>query len=86
MDGGRYVVIASVSGAPKHPAWYLNLVDNPAATIQVGGRKLAVHAETASTEERERLWPLAARMYSGYDAYRAKTERVIPVVLLTPAA
>jgi len=45
-EGDRHVVIASAGGAPSHPAWYLNLRSNPAATIQVGGRKLAVTAET----------------------------------------
>ena len=85
-DGGRYVVIASVGGAPKHPAWYLNLLANPTATIEVGRRKLAVSATTASAEERARLWPLAVQMYSGYDDYQAKTSREIPVVILAPAA
>ena len=83
-DAGRYVIIASVGGAPRHPAWYLNLRDNPAATIEIGRRTLAVTAETASPEERARLWPLATQMYSGYDDYQAKTSREIPVVVLTP--
>ena len=84
-DGGRYVVIASLGGAPKHPIWYLNLLANQAATIQVGSRTLAVTAETAAPEERKRLWPLAVQMYGSYENYRAKTEREIPVVVLTPA-
>jgi deazaflavin-dependent oxidoreductase (nitroreductase family) len=83
-DAGRHVVIASVGGAPKHPAWYLNLLANPAATLDVGRRKLAVTASTASPEERARLWPLAVQMYPGYDAYRSKTTREIPVVILSP--
>jgi deazaflavin-dependent oxidoreductase (nitroreductase family) len=85
-DAGRYVIIASVGGAPKHPGWYLNLGGNADATIQVGSREFAVRAETASPDERARLWTLMARMYSGYDAYQAKTSREIPVVILTPAA
>jgi deazaflavin-dependent oxidoreductase (nitroreductase family) len=85
-DAGRYVLVASVGGAPKHPAWYLNLGGNAEATIQVGGRKLAVHAETASPDERARLWTLMTRMYPGYDDYQAKTSREIPVVVLTPSA
>ena len=80
------MVIASVGGAPKHPAWYLNLLANPAATIQVGNRKLAVTATTAPPEARARLWPLAVQMYPGYDDYEAKTSREIPVVILTPVA
>ncbi len=85
-DAGRYVIIASVGGAPKHPAWYLNLSGKADATIQVGGRTLEVHADTASPDERARLWTLMTRMYPGYDAYQAKTSREIPVVTLTPAA
>ncbi len=83
-DAGRFVVIASVGGAPKHPAWYLNLRDDPSATIAVGRRKLAVSASTASPEERARLWPLAVAIYAGYDEYQAKTDREIPVVTLEP--
>jgi len=85
-DAGRYVIVASVGGAPKHPSWYLNLSGNPDATIQVGGRKLEVHADTAAADERARLWTLMTRMYPGYDDYQAKTSREIPVVTLTPAA
>jgi len=85
-DGGRYVIAASVGGAPKHPAWYVNLRANPAATIQIGSRKLAVAAETASPEERACLWPLLTQMYSAYDDYQKKTSREIPLVILTPSS
>jgi F420H(2)-dependent quinone reductase len=83
-DAGRYVVIASVGGAPQHPAWYLNLRADPEATIRVEGRTLTVRAETAPPSERERLWARAVEMYAGYDGYQAKTSREIPVVILTP--
>jgi deazaflavin-dependent oxidoreductase (nitroreductase family) len=82
-DGDRYVIVASVGGAPKHPAWYLNLREKPHATIEIGRRKIAVIAETASPEERARLWALATEMYPTYDAYQAKTSREIPLVILT---
>jgi deazaflavin-dependent oxidoreductase (nitroreductase family) len=85
-DVDRYVVVASVGGAPRHPAWYLNLRGDPAATIQVGNRKLAVGFETAEPEERARLWARVTRMYPKYDDYQAKTSREIPVVTLTPSA
>jgi|SRR5579862_117957 len=84
-DRGRYVVVASVGGAPTHPAWYLNLRDNPAATIQIGSRNLAVNAMTAGAEERARLWAQVTRMYPQYDDYQAKTSRKIPVVILAPS-
>jgi F420H(2)-dependent quinone reductase len=84
-DAGRYVVVASVGGAPKHPAWYLNLSAEPEATIQVGDRTLTVRAETTERDERARLWTLMTRIYPTYDAYQHKTAREIPVVVLTPA-
>jgi F420H(2)-dependent quinone reductase len=85
-DAGRYVVVASVGGAPKHPAWYLNLRDDAEATIRVGGRTLHVHAETATPDERARLWTVMTGLYAPYDDYQAKTSREIPIVILTPAA
>ncbi len=85
-EGDRYVVVASAGGAPSHPAWYLNLRSNPAATIQVGGRQLAVRAETAGLEERARLWPRLMQMWPKYDGYQAKTRREIPIVILAPSA
>ena len=85
-DARRYVVIASVGGAPKHPAWYLNLRNDANATIQVGNRKLNVNAATATPEERGRLWARAVEMYAGYAGYQAKTSREIPLVILTPVA
>jgi deazaflavin-dependent oxidoreductase (nitroreductase family) len=84
-DGEQYVIVASVGGAPKHPAWHLNLQNNPAATIQIGTRRIAVSAKTATPDERTRLWSLVTAMYPGYDAYQAKTSREIPVVVLTPS-
>ena|SRR5260370_23725421 len=81
-DGERYVVVASVGGAPKHPAWYLNLQADPTATVEVSRRRLTTQAETAGPEERARLWRALTAMYPTYDAYQAKTTREIPVVVL----
>jgi deazaflavin-dependent oxidoreductase (nitroreductase family) len=83
-EGDRYVVVASVGGAPSHPAWYLR--SNPAAAIQVGGRKVAVTAETAGPEERARLWSRVTQIWPRYDDYQAKTRREIPVVILARSA
>ena len=84
-DGGRYAVVASVGGAPQHPAWYLNLRADPRATVEIADRKRAVRAETAGPEERARLWLAATAMYPGYDTYQTRTSREIPIVVLTPA-
>ena len=85
QDGDAYVIIASNAGRPANPAWYRNLQSNPDATIQVKNCRLHVQAETASDEERERLWPTMTAIYSGYDAYQAKVERQIPLVILREA-
>ncbi|HEY8527623.1 MAG TPA: nitroreductase family deazaflavin-dependent oxidoreductase [Acidimicrobiales bacterium] len=83
-DGGDYVLLASYGGAPKHPAWYLNLLANPEAEIQVMAERIPVVARTATGAERERLWKLAAAQWPNYDVYQTRTDRVIPVVVLTP--
>src|SRR4029453_16823104 len=57
-DGDRYVVVASYGGAPRHPAWFLNLEANPEVQVQVGRQHRPAHARVAEAEERERLWEL----------------------------
>ena len=84
-DGGRYFVVASKGGAPRHPVWYLNLQANPEVEVQVGTRKLKAHARTAAGEERARLWQKALQFWPPYADYQNKTEREIPVVVLEPA-
>ncbi len=84
-DGG-YAVVASAGGAPKHPAWYLNLRDNPEVSVQVRNRVLNARAETAGEEDRARLWPKVTAIWPDYDKYQAKTSRRIPVVILVTEA
>jgi deazaflavin-dependent oxidoreductase (nitroreductase family) len=79
---GDYVIVASKGGAPKHPDWYLNLAKKPQVELQVKGDVFPARARTASGEERERLWKLAAGQWPDYDAYQKKTDREIPVVVL----
>jgi deazaflavin-dependent oxidoreductase (nitroreductase family) len=82
-DGG-YVVVASKGGAPQHPAWYLNLEANPDVGLQVAANKFSAKAQTVSGAQRKKLWDLMAKIYPPYNDYQKKTEREIPVVLLTP--
>lgn len=84
-SGDGYVVIASKGGAPEHPDWYRNLVDEPQVEVQVKDDVFAARARTATGEERQRLWELAARQWPGYDEYQQKTDREIPVVVLERA-
>ncbi len=82
-DGDRWIVVASKGGAPAHPSWYENLQANPEATIEVRDETVPVRASTAEGEERARLWSLMAEAWPAYDDYQAKTDREIPVVVLT---
>lgn len=83
---GEYAVVASLGGAPKHPAWYHNLVANPHVELQDGGAKKDYLAREVSGEERELWWKRAVEVWPDYDSYQTKTARVIPVFVLTPLA
>jgi len=85
-DDGRYVIFASKGGAPEHPAWYHNLNANPNASIEVGRDTIDVLASEATGGERERLYRTQAERVPQFAEYEQKTERAIPVIVLTPAA
>ena len=82
-DGYDLVVIASWGGRDSHPQWYSNLVNDPVAQVQIDGRRLVVTAETADQLFRVRLWPQVLAAYDGYREYQSRTNREIPVVVLT---
>ncbi len=82
-DGDRWVVVASKGGAPQHPSWFENLSANPEAMIQVRGEFVPVRATTAEGDERDRLWSLMTEAWPAYDEYQARTQREIPVVVLS---
>lgn len=82
-DGDRYVVIASMGGAPTNPAWYYNLVANPSVTVEAGTEKFQAEAKVMKDEpERTRLYDKMAEMMPTFNDYRQKTSRVIPVIVL----
>ncbi len=83
-DDGTFVLVASLGGAPKHPAWYLNLEANPKVELQVASQRLAGTARRASAEEKARLWPRLVEIYPQYADYQKRTTRDIPVVIVTP--
>ncbi len=83
-NDGRFIVVASYLGEPRHPSWWLNLTANPRATVQIGNRTIAVGAREAEGEERERLWQQAVRLMKDYEVYQQRTSRRIPVVVLEP--
>lgn len=83
-DGEDLVLVASKGGHPRHPGWFHNLRANPDTTVQVGSRRRAVRARVADPQERARLWPRAVQTYGGYRDYQQRTEREIPLVILSP--
>jgi deazaflavin-dependent oxidoreductase (nitroreductase family) len=81
-DGDRYLVVASVGGSARHPAWYLNLRDHPQVEVQVGPERFTATARTAGADEKPRLWELMTSIWPSYEGYQRKTRRDIPVVIL----
>jgi deazaflavin-dependent oxidoreductase (nitroreductase family) len=86
QEGSTIVVVASRGGDDAHPAWFLNLRDNPQVEVAMKGEgKRRMRARIASPEERARLWPLVTADHKNYAGYQTKTTREIPLVLLEPA-
>jgi deazaflavin-dependent oxidoreductase (nitroreductase family) len=82
-DGDRLVVFGSRGGAPNHPAWYHNLVANPKVTVELPGETFEANAVTVEGAERDRIWSAQKEIMPGFAEYEAKTDREIPVVVLT---
>jgi deazaflavin-dependent oxidoreductase (nitroreductase family) len=83
-DGNNIIVIASKGGSPAHPAWYLNLMAKGEAGLQIKAEKFTVSASIAEGEAHERIWKMMEAIYPPYKDYQSKTDRKIPVVILTP--
>lgn len=84
-DGENLVLIASKGGFPRHPAWFHNLRANPSTYVWVGAERRKVRARAARPEERDHLWDAAVAVWPGYEDYRVRTGRAIPLVVLEPA-
>jgi F420H(2)-dependent quinone reductase len=81
---GEYAVVASRGGAPTHPVWYWNLAKNPHVELQDGDVKRDYRAREVSGEERAVWWERAVEAWPPYAEYQTKTDRIIPVFVLTP--
>jgi len=79
-----WAIVASKGGSPTHPAWYLNVLDDPNVEVQVKGDVYKAVARTAEGQEREALWAASNRTWPKYDLYQSRTDRKIPVVVLEP--
>jgi deazaflavin-dependent oxidoreductase (nitroreductase family) len=83
-DGDDVVIVASKGGSHKHPAWFHNLMANPATRVQIGSEKRDVVAHKAGRREKKRLWPQVVEKWPDYENYQERTEREIPLVILSP--
>lgn len=83
---GEYVVVASKGGAPEHPAWYGNLVEHPLAELQDGAVRRDYTVRELEGAERETWWARAVEVWPDYVTYTTRTDRLIPLLLLTPVA
>ncbi len=87
-DGDNLVIVGSRGGSPRDPAWVGNLRAEPRATLRVAKKDRAVRAREVKipSDERDHLWKVVTEAFRYYATYQRKTERVIPLFLLEPAA
>jgi F420H(2)-dependent quinone reductase len=83
-SGGEYAVVASLGGAPKHPVWYYNVKSNPEVELQDGPEKQDMVAREVTGDEKARWWEIAVDAFPNYADYQKKTDREIPVFVLSP--
>ena len=84
-DGDALIIVASKGGHPSNPLWYENLVNNPEVEIQVGAEVAIARASTITDQlSYERNWKMMVGIWPGFDEYKAKTSRVIPLVAIRP--
>ncbi|SFB11603.1 nitroreductase family deazaflavin-dependent oxidoreductase [Cellulomonas marina] len=82
--GGEYAVVASKGGAPEHPTWYHNVVAQPHVELQDGPVRKDYDARVVTGDERAAWWERAVAVWPDYADYQTKTDREIPVFVLTP--
>lgn len=84
QQGDDVVLVASKGGNDHHPAWYLNLLDEPKVELDMNGQHVIATARVATADEKAELWPQIVDAYKGYADYQSTTDRDIPVVICTP--
>ena len=83
---GEYLVVASKGGAPDNPSWYYNLVDAPLVELQDGAVRKDYVPRELEGDERAIWWERAVEAFPNYADYQTKTDRLIPIFLLTAAS
>lgn len=82
-DGG-FIVVGAKGGHPRNPGWVHNLRASPDTEVQVGPDRISVHSSEADADQRKRLWPPAATYNPAWKRYQQRTQRTLPLVILTP--
>ena len=85
-DGDDIVLVGSMGGSPKMPAWVFNLRAQPEVELEVRGRRTPMTAEEVEGAEREALWPRLLEVWPAWADYQRRTERRFPVFRLRPRA
>lgn len=86
QEGNTIVIVASRGGDDHHPAWFLNLRDQPDVEVVFAGKPMQMmRARVATPDERSAMWPKVTAAYKGYAGYQTKTSREIPLVILERA-
>jgi deazaflavin-dependent oxidoreductase (nitroreductase family) len=80
---GEYAAVASMGGAAKNPLWYANLVANPQVEVRDGTVVRAMTASEVTGAEKAIWWQRCVAAFPDYAQYQKKTERAIPVFVLT---
>ena len=83
-DDGGWLIVASAGGQPRNPAWYHNLLAHPDTLIEVGTETVPVTATVVEDPEHPRAWAKLVAYMPGFGGYQERTDRVIPIVRLTP--
>jgi deazaflavin-dependent oxidoreductase (nitroreductase family) len=83
-NNGEYAVVASLGGAPKHPVWYWNIKKNPRVELQDGEVTKDYEAREVTGDDKAVWWERAVEAWPDYAEYQKKTDREIPVFVLTP--
>lgn len=84
QDGERMVVVASLAGYDRHPAWYLNLKATPECWVQLDRKRMTAVARDATEEERTALWPKLNALFPTWGYFQSQTDRPFGIVILTP--
>lgn len=81
---GEHVIIASNGGRKSHPDWYFNILKDPKVELKIGKKTIQTTARVSRDPLRKKLWAKLVKLSPHYGTFAKKTDRVIPVIVLSP--